>query len=74
MDIAQTLLLALVQGITEFLPVSSSAHLVLVSDMWGYAAQSVAFDIVLHGATLLAALLYFRKDIQTIATGVIKRD
>ncbi len=74
MDIAQTLLLALVQGITEFLPVSSSAHLVLVSDVWGYAAQSVAFDIVLHGATLLAALLYFRKDIQTIATGVIKRD
>lgn len=61
MDILQAIILGLVQGLTEFIPVSSSAHLVLVPRILGWQEQSVAFDLVLHGATLLALIIYFRK-------------
>ncbi|MDO8452473.1 MAG: undecaprenyl-diphosphate phosphatase [bacterium] len=62
MNIVQAGLLGLIQGLTEFLPVSSSAHLVLAqSFIPGFSQPGVLFDVVLHGGTLLAVLWYFRK-------------
>jgi undecaprenyl-diphosphatase len=55
--------LALVQGITEFLPVSSSAHLVLPAQLTSWPDQGLAFDVAVHFGTLIAVLAYFRKDL-----------
>jgi undecaprenyl-diphosphatase len=60
MDFFQTLILALVQGITEFLPISSSAHLILVPALTGWQDQGLAFDVAVHAGSLLAVILYFR--------------
>ncbi|HVF98573.1 MAG TPA: undecaprenyl-diphosphatase UppP [Chloroflexia bacterium] len=65
MDIFQALVLGLVQGLTEFLPVSSSAHLVFVPWLFGWddkAVTSIQFDVALHMGTLLAVLVYFAAD------------
>jgi undecaprenyl-diphosphatase len=59
----QLLILALVQGLTEFLPISSSAHLILASDVLGWPDQGLAFDTAVHLGTLAAVLLYFRQDL-----------
>ena len=58
MDLIQTLILAIIQGLTEFLPISSSAHLILISKIAGWNDQGLLFDIALHFGTLLACLLY----------------
>ena len=63
MDIIQTIILAIIQGLTEFLPISSSAHLILVSDLLDWSDQGIAFDVALHLGTLLAVLYYFRAEI-----------
>ena len=55
--------LAIIQGITEFLPVSSSGHLILPSLLLGWPDQGLAFDVAVHVGTLAAVVLYFRKDI-----------
>ena len=55
--------LALVQGLTEFLPVSSSAHLILVPRLLGWPDQGLAFDVAVHLGTLIAVVAYFREDI-----------
>ena len=59
----QIVILSLVQGITEFLPVSSSAHLILVPKLFDWPDQGLAFDVAMHLGTLLAVLLYFRQDL-----------
>lgn len=64
MDWFQVTFLALVQGLTEFLPVSSSAHLILPAQVFGWADQGLAFDVAVHVGTLLAVMLYFHKDIR----------
>lgn len=69
MTIVQILFLALMQGITEFLPISSSGHLVLLPAMTGWADQGVALDVAVHVGTLLSVLLYFRRDVQGVALG-----
>jgi undecaprenyl-diphosphatase len=61
------LLLGLLQGATEFVPVSSSGHLVLVPWLLGWAEPGLAFDTVAHWGTLLAVLLYFRRDLASLA-------
>ncbi len=63
MDFLQILVLALVQGLTEFLPVSSSAHLILVPVLTGWQDQGLAFDVAVHVGTLSAVVIYFRKEI-----------
>ncbi len=60
MDLLHALWLALLQGLTEFLPISSSAHLVLVPVLLGWPDQGLAFDVGVHVGTLLAVLAYFR--------------
>ena len=62
MTIFDAVLLGLLQALGEFLPISSSAHLVLLPYLRGQAYQGIAFDVMLHAATLLAVLLYFWKD------------
>ena len=63
MDLLQALWLAVIQGLTEFLPISSSAHLILPSAIMGWEDQGLAFDVAVHVGSLLAVLIYFKKDI-----------
>ncbi|WNC67926.1 undecaprenyl-diphosphate phosphatase [Thalassotalea nanhaiensis] len=63
MSTIEIIILALIQGLTEFLPISSSAHLILPSQLLGWADQGLAFDVAVHVGTLLAVMLYFRKDV-----------
>ena len=68
----QAVLLALVQGLTEFLPVSSSAHLILPAQLWGWADQGLAFDVAVHFGSLLAVLIYLRRDIADMLSAVCR--
>jgi undecaprenyl-diphosphatase len=70
MPILQVVVLAIVQGFTEFLPVSSTAHLYLTSWLLGWQTEGLNFDIMLHVGTLIALLLYFFRDwVQIIGQG-----
>ncbi|MEP6535478.1 MAG: undecaprenyl-diphosphatase UppP [Bryobacteraceae bacterium] len=70
MSILQVIILAVVQGLTEFLPVSSSAHLALAPWLFGWDDPGLAFDIALHLGTFASVLIYFFKDwVQVIAQG-----
>ena len=64
--------LAVLQGFTEFLPISSSGHLVLVPRIFDWQDQGLAFDVAVHVGTLLAVLVYFRKDIGCILIDWLK--
>jgi len=66
MPLYQAIVLALVQAFTEFLPISSSAHLTIIPWLLGWADPGLAFDVALHAGTLLAVLLYFIKDWVTL--------
>jgi undecaprenyl-diphosphatase len=72
MDIAQSILLGIVQGLTEFLPVSSSGHLVLFQKLFGFQEAPIFFDTLVHFATLLAVVFYLRKEIWQILTNLNK--
>jgi len=63
MPIVHIIVLALVQGLTEFLPVSSSAHLIVVPLVLGWPDQGLVFDVATHLGTLLAVVVYFRRDL-----------
>ena len=63
MDIFQTITLSLIQGLTEFLPISSSAHLVLLPKFFAWPDQGLAFDVVLHFGTLSAIIYYYRNSL-----------
>ncbi|SOC23873.1 undecaprenyl-diphosphate phosphatase [Thalassospira xiamenensis] len=77
MDLLHSFLLGILQGITEFLPISSSAHLILVPALAGWADQGVAFDLAVHVGTLLAVVLYFHRDVTVLTrdgvTSVVQR-
>lgn len=67
----QILVLAIVQGLTEFLPISSSGHLILSPYLFGFADQGLAFDVAVHLGSLIAVVAYFRRDVLAIAIGWI---
>ncbi|MEP7354265.1 MAG: undecaprenyl-diphosphate phosphatase, partial [Acidobacteriota bacterium] len=70
MPIWHAVVLGIIQGLAEFLPISSSAHLAVAPYVFGWQDQGLAFDIALHFGTLLAVLAYFFRDwIQVIAAG-----
>lgn len=71
MDIVQSIILAVIQGLTEFLPVSSSAHLILPSQVLGWPDQGQAFDVAVHLGTLLAVVTYFHRDIGRMLGGMV---
>ncbi|HIF9121621.1 TPA: undecaprenyl-diphosphate phosphatase [Photobacterium damselae] len=62
----EAFMLALIQGLTEFLPISSSAHLILPSEVLGWPDQGLAFDVAVHLGTLAAVILYFRKEVVSL--------
>jgi len=68
----QALVLALIQGLTEFLPISSSAHLLLPSMLLGWPDQGLAFDVAVHFGTLIAVVVYFRADLWALALGGVR--
>ena len=70
----EAVILGIVQGMTEFIPVSSSGHLVLVPYLMGWEKHSLAFDVMLHVGTLGAVLVYFRGELSAIVRGVLRLD
>jgi len=68
----QLLILAVVQGLTEFLPISSSGHLVLTSRVLGWEDQGVVIDIAVHVGTLLAVMVYFWRDLGRVIVGTLR--
>ncbi len=72
MELTQAVILALIQGITEFLPISSTAHLILVPYITGWTDQGLAYDVALNTATWLAVVIYFRQDISGLAAGFLR--
>ena len=74
MDLIQVLFLSFIQGLTEFLPISSSAHLILFSDFFSSNIQSLNFDISVHLGTLIAAFVYFKDEISQIFNSFFSSD
>ena len=63
-------MVAVVQGLTEFLPVSSSGHLILLPHMMGHEDQGLAVDVAVHVGTLFAVILYFWSDVRLAVSGL----
>ena len=63
MDWLQLIILSLIQGITEFLPISSSAHLILPAQLTSWPDQGLAFDVAVHFGTLMAVIAYFKTEL-----------
>ena len=74
MNSFETSILGIIQGLTEFLPVSSSGHLVLFQNLLGFKEPALLLDCSLHLGTLLAVCVYFRNDLKKIATEIWKGD
>lgn len=74
MELLKNALLGLVQGLTEFLPVSSSGHLVLAEAILGVGQSGLLLEVALHAATLLAVLAFYRERVLGIATGALRRE
>jgi len=68
MDLFHIIVLSLIQGITEFLPISSSGHLILPHGVLGWPEQGLTFDVAVHLGTLIAVMAYYRNDIMAILT------
>ncbi len=73
MEYIQAIILGLIQGLTEFLPVSSSGHLVLFQNLFGIKEAGQAFSIILHVATLIAVFVYYWKDIWALIRNPFQR-
>ena len=67
-DLIEILILSAVQGISEFLPISSSAHLILISKFFNFSSGSLFIDIGLHLGSLFAIIYYFKKDLLNLKT------
>ena len=70
MDWIQASIIALIQGVTEFLPISSSAHLLFPSLLLGWPDQGLTFDVAVHLGSLLAVIMYLRNDLITMVAGL----
>ncbi len=74
MTALEALVLGIIQGLTEFLPVSSSGHLVFMPHIFGWAYQGLAFDVVVHMGTLVAVIFYFRKKLWQIVKSLFSKN
>lgn len=73
MTVVQALILGLIQGLTEFLPISSSGHLIFFPKLFGWSDQGIVFDVVVHLGTLGAVLFYFRKKFGELGRSFVER-
>lgn len=73
MNLIEAVILGLVQGLTEFIPVSSSGHLIIAHELMGISETGLAFDVALHLGTLLALLAFFNKDIVNLAVSLFRK-
>ena len=74
MDLLQAITLGFIQGLTEWLPISSTGHLKIAEGLLGLASLPLLFDVILHIGTLTIILIFFRKDIKSILEALLKRD
>jgi undecaprenyl-diphosphatase len=74
MSLLEAIVLGAVQGLTEFIPISSSGHLVIVPELLGWDTPGLAFDVMLHVASLLALLVYFSGDLLDLWKGFVAGD
>lgn len=74
MSIIQAITLGIIQGLTEFLPVSSSGHLIFIPVLFGWQDQGIAFDVVVHLGSLLAVVVYFRKKLGQLIRAFFSRN
>jgi undecaprenyl-diphosphatase len=74
MSLIEALTLGLLQGLTEFIPVSSSGHLLLAHELFGTSENTLSFDVALHAGTLLALLVYFRNDLWTLLKNINQKN
>lgn len=74
MDILQVILLGALQGVTEWLPISSSGHLVLLQEIWGVRGDRTLLTAILHLGTLVAVILYFRREIWDVVLRTLRGD
>ena len=74
MNLFEAILLGLIQGITEFLPVSSTAHLTLAENLLFKRSMPLAFDVLLHVGTLVALMIYFRRELASVCLGILGRN
>ncbi|MBM7633606.1 undecaprenyl-diphosphatase UppP [Geomicrobium sediminis] len=72
MSVWEAIIFGIVQGLTEFLPISSTAHLVILQFIFGTNFEGLTFEILLHIASMLAVVIFFRKDILAIVTGSLR--
>ena len=72
-NIIEVLILSAIQGISEFLPISSSAHLIIVSSLYEFKSGSLLIDISLHLGSLFAIIYFFRKDLLDVGMATISR-
>ncbi len=72
MGVLEAILLGIVQGLTEFLPISSSAHLLIVPWLFGWREPGLAFNVALHLGTLLAVVTYFWRELVAMAAGLLR--
>ena len=72
LDYLQVSLLATLQGFTEFLPISSSGHLILPTLLLGWSDQGLTFDVAVHIGSLLAVVIYFRNDISRLSAACLQ--
>ncbi len=71
MGLFEAVVLAIVQAVTEFLPISSDGHLILVPSLLGWERFGLGFDVMLHAGTLLATVVYFRRDVVALVRGLL---
>src|SRR5687768_17644469 len=74
MSALHAIVLGAVQGLTEFIPISSSGHLVLVPEALNWGKPGLAFDVLLHAASLVALLIYFSGDLLDLGRGFVRGD
>ncbi len=72
MHLVEALIFGIVQGISEFLPISSTAHIIIVELLLGYNFPGLAFEIYLHIASVFAVMLYFRRELWAVVTGFFR--
>ena len=74
MEMLQIIILGIIQGLTEFLPVSSSGHLILTPILLNFNDQGLALDAILHLGTLMAIVIFFKKDLLKIFLGLFDKE